>query len=48
MAPDRSRRHIAGMNAMTHSTLPADELLWEQVLDRQPGEFLYAVTTMGV
>lgn len=33
----------------THSIdrLP-DELLWEQVLTRQPGDFLYAVTTMGV
>src|ERR1700709_2067080 len=25
-----------------------DESLWEQVLQRQPGDFLYAVTTMGV
>jgi AraC family transcriptional regulator of adaptative response/methylated-DNA-[protein]-cysteine methyltransferase len=25
-----------------------DELLWDQVLRRQPGEFRYAVTTMGV
>lgn len=33
----------------THSIdrLP-DELLWEQVLTRQAGDFLYAVTTMGV
>ncbi|MBN8908591.1 MAG: hypothetical protein J0H99_18675, partial [Rhodospirillales bacterium] len=25
-----------------------DEHLWDQVLARQPGDFLYAVTTMGV
>ncbi|MDR3536748.1 MAG: bifunctional DNA-binding transcriptional regulator/O6-methylguanine-DNA methyltransferase Ada [Acetobacteraceae bacterium] len=25
-----------------------DEHLWEQVITRQPGDFLYAVTTMGV
>ena len=25
-----------------------DELLWDQVLRREPGDFLYAVTTMGV
>jgi AraC family transcriptional regulator of adaptative response/methylated-DNA-[protein]-cysteine methyltransferase len=33
----------------THSIdrLP-DEHLWQQVLTRQPGDFLYAVTTMGV
>src|ERR1700740_2761224 len=26
----------------------SDEHLWQQVLARQPGDFLYAVTTMGV
>ena len=26
----------------------SDEHLWQQVLDRRPGEFRYAVTTMGV
>jgi len=26
----------------------SDELLWDQVLRRQPGEFRYAVTTMGI
>ena len=26
----------------------SDELLWDQVLRRQPGDFRYAVTTMGV
>ncbi len=25
-----------------------DEHLWQMVLTRQPGDFLYAVTTMGV
>jgi AraC family transcriptional regulator of adaptative response/methylated-DNA-[protein]-cysteine methyltransferase len=28
--------------------LGSDELLWDQVLRRQPGEFRYAVTTMGI
>ncbi|MGE0226494.1 MAG: bifunctional DNA-binding transcriptional regulator/O6-methylguanine-DNA methyltransferase Ada [Acetobacteraceae bacterium] len=37
------------MNDMiqTIALLP-DEDLWQQVLTRQPGDFLYAVTTMGV
>src|SRR5580692_4950350 len=26
----------------------SDELLWDQVLRREPGDFRYAVTTMGV
>lgn len=38
----------AGMNTMTRIDLPSDESLWQQVLGRQPGEFLYAVTTMGI
>jgi AraC family transcriptional regulator of adaptative response/methylated-DNA-[protein]-cysteine methyltransferase len=33
------------MHIQTH---PDDEALWQQVLRREPGNFLYAVTTMGV
>lgn len=36
------------MDTMTHTTLPDQDTLWQQVLARQPGGFLYAVTTMGV
>lgn len=36
------------MNDISHAILLDDETLWRQVLDRRPGEFLYAVTTMGV
>ena len=33
----------------THPTnLIPDELLWDKVIRREPGDFLYAVTTMGV
>lgn len=38
-------------NAMNNRHKPTelfDEALWEQVLQRQPGDFLYAVTSMGV
>ena len=40
----------AKMNTQTQSapTELFDESLWEQVLRREAGEFLYAVTTMGV
>jgi len=36
---------------MTHTQLIhrlADEQKWDQVVRREPGDFLYAVTTMGV
>jgi AraC family transcriptional regulator, regulatory protein of adaptative response / methylated-DNA-[protein]-cysteine methyltransferase len=48
MASPRVRRQI-GVMKDTHSIdrLP-DETLWEMVLTRQDGGFLYAVTTMGV
>jgi AraC family transcriptional regulator of adaptative response/methylated-DNA-[protein]-cysteine methyltransferase len=36
------------MNTITAPTLAPDDVLWQQVLDRQAGDFLYAVTTMGV
>jgi AraC family transcriptional regulator of adaptative response/methylated-DNA-[protein]-cysteine methyltransferase len=48
MAHPPGARHIGGMKE-THSIdrLP-DEHLWDQVLTRQPGDFLYGVATMGV
>jgi AraC family transcriptional regulator of adaptative response/methylated-DNA-[protein]-cysteine methyltransferase len=48
MARDDQDHETAGMNSMTRIDLPPDETLWQQVLTRQPGDFLYAVTTMGV
>jgi AraC family transcriptional regulator, regulatory protein of adaptative response / methylated-DNA-[protein]-cysteine methyltransferase len=48
MATDQPGRQIEPMPD-THTThLKPDELLWDQVLRREPGDFLYAVTTMGV
>jgi AraC family transcriptional regulator of adaptative response/methylated-DNA-[protein]-cysteine methyltransferase len=48
MAQPSAPRHIGGMqDTHTIDRLP-DEHLWQQVLSRQPGDFLYAVTTMGV
>jgi AraC family transcriptional regulator of adaptative response/methylated-DNA-[protein]-cysteine methyltransferase len=48
MAPPSTRRQIGGMNSMTRIDLPPDETLWQAVLTRQTGDFLYAVTTMGI
>ncbi len=53
MAPGSSLPHIPPMpdtitRDMHVADLASDELLWDQVLRRQPGEFRYAVTTMGV
>ncbi len=48
MAPLDPRRHTAGMNTITPVDVLSDDALWQRVLDRQPGDFLYAVTTMGV
>ena len=39
---------IAGMKHTQAIDLVPDEHLWQQVLNRQPGDFRYAVTTMGV
>jgi AraC family transcriptional regulator, regulatory protein of adaptative response / methylated-DNA-[protein]-cysteine methyltransferase len=36
------------MNDMLTIDQMPDELLWQTVLARQPGDFLYAVTTMGI
>jgi AraC family transcriptional regulator of adaptative response/methylated-DNA-[protein]-cysteine methyltransferase len=43
--PDATLPLMKDTNAIDR--LP-DEHLWQQVLTRQPGDFLYAVTTMGV
>jgi AraC family transcriptional regulator of adaptative response/methylated-DNA-[protein]-cysteine methyltransferase len=48
MAIRQSRAHIAGMNDMISIDLAPEELLWQTVLNRRQGEFLYAVTTMGI
>ncbi len=46
MAPGPAPRHGAGMDSMTFPS--DDDLRWTTVLRREPGPFLYAVTTMGV
>ena len=46
VAPPTSQ--IAGMEHTHPSNLIPDELLWDKVLRRETGDFLYAVTTMGV
>ena len=48
MAAWRAGVHSAAMNNISDSGLMPDELLWRTVLDRRTGDFLYAVTTMGV
>lgn len=48
MARDSSKGESGAMDDMINTDLLPDELLWQQVLARQPGDFLYAVTTMGV
>jgi AraC family transcriptional regulator of adaptative response/methylated-DNA-[protein]-cysteine methyltransferase len=48
MAMRDGRAHILAMNdALIIDRMP-DESLWQTVLTRQAGDFLYAVTTMGV
>jgi len=39
---------IALMTYEHPTDLPPPELMWDKVLRREPGDFLYAVTTMGV
>jgi AraC family transcriptional regulator, regulatory protein of adaptative response / methylated-DNA-[protein]-cysteine methyltransferase len=48
MAGGRKKSHCEGMKD-THmiDRLPHDQL-WDQVIRREPGDFLYAVTTMGI
>lgn len=48
MATGFGQAHIAVMNDMLTFDPTPDELLWQTVLNRRPGEFLYAVTTIGV
>jgi len=47
MARDDATNQIAAMNTMLASET-LDEARWQTVTARQPGDFLYAVTTMGV
>src|SRR3978361_156304 len=48
MAVNSGHGQCTLMNDMISIDQTPDELLWQTVLNRQPGEFLYAVTTMGV
>ena len=48
MALSRGVPHIPAMPDTHTIDRVSDELLWDTVLRRQPGEFRYAVTTMGV
>jgi AraC family transcriptional regulator of adaptative response/methylated-DNA-[protein]-cysteine methyltransferase len=48
MAASALPSQIAGMEHTHPSNLIPDELLWDKVLCRETGDFLYAVTTMGV
>ncbi len=48
MAGRRGAVQIVSMNDSIRIDRTPDEHLWQTVLTRQPGDFLYAVTTMGV
>jgi AraC family transcriptional regulator of adaptative response/methylated-DNA-[protein]-cysteine methyltransferase len=48
MATAAGHAHIPVMNDSIAIDRMPDELLWQTVLARQPGDFLYAVTTMGI
>jgi len=48
MASHGRQRHIVRMNDMLTIDPMPDELLWQTVLNRRSGDFLYAVTTMGI
>lgn len=48
MAASAHPRQITPMTHMAPAPLPPEPLMWERVLNREPGDFLYAVTTMGV
>jgi len=45
MAPHRAAPHNSGMDTMP---LSPDDLRWQAVLAREPGDFLYGVATQGV
>ncbi len=48
MAAPPPASQIVVMEHTQKINLTPDELLWDKVLRREPGDFLYAVTTMGV
>jgi AraC family transcriptional regulator of adaptative response/methylated-DNA-[protein]-cysteine methyltransferase len=48
MAMRTGQAQICGMSEINTIDRVSDDPLWDQVLRRQPGEFRYAVTTMGV
>src|SRR5882724_7698802 len=48
MARRRVAAQIMTMNDSLIIDRMPDELLWQTVLARRPGEFLYGVTTMGI
>jgi AraC family transcriptional regulator, regulatory protein of adaptative response / methylated-DNA-[protein]-cysteine methyltransferase len=48
MANCAASRQIAVMTYERPTDLPPPELMWDKVLRREPADFLYAVTTMGV
>ncbi len=48
MAAECQSRHSDAMNDQISTDLVSDDSLWQQVLDRRAGDFLYAVTTMGI
>ncbi len=48
MAACAAGGQTAAMNTICPIDLAPDELLWQTVLHREPGSFLYAVVTMGV
>jgi AraC family transcriptional regulator, regulatory protein of adaptative response / methylated-DNA-[protein]-cysteine methyltransferase len=48
MAADREPDHLGGMKDTHMIDRLSDDQLWDQVIRREPGNFFYAVTTMGV
>ena len=48
MAAAGGQAQIMAMNDALITDRTPDELLWQTVFTRQPGDFLYAVTTMGI
>ena len=48
MAAFRRRHHFGGMKDTHMIDRLSDDQLWDQVIRREPGNFLYAVATMGV
>jgi AraC family transcriptional regulator of adaptative response/methylated-DNA-[protein]-cysteine methyltransferase len=48
MASPWSKRQIKGMKDTYMIDRLSHDQLWDQVIRREPGDFLYAVTTMGV